>query len=329
MRKETLMHTTIQNIVKNRLNKVNFDTNRSLRQLIDYGRTFSTGRFQKYYLDLIQTALKNDNSNYFELIKKLTRETDQTRVLDFFINLGYDSWTYNANIIREKTEELGINIPWIILLNTDENTTLTNEEYIISQGKELGINSFIIITNSKLSLERAMKLAREFPRVCFFIKAKTSFCKELTSTSPTNYFLLLDLDDDFSLEIFNQLKKEKLLLGTYSKEMDPKNIKKLIKENYKKGILFTFVDNEQLNENLYKEILKTRNQLNYPMIVIDIFEDFLEVNQIISNNTMILEISNNQITIGTEKPNLNFKSYANTNRDSLLEILKEAKISQQ
>ena len=175
MRKETLMHATIQNIVKNRLNKVNLDTNRSLRQLIDYGRTFSTGRFQKYYLDLIQTALKNDNSNYFELIKKLTKETEQNRVLDFFINLGYDSWTYNANMIRKQTENLKINIPWLITLDTDENMTLTNEEYIISQGKDLGINSFIINTNSKLSLERSLKLAELFPRACFFIKTKTSF----------------------------------------------------------------------------------------------------------------------------------------------------------
>lgn len=329
MRKETLMHTTIQNIVKNRLNKVNLDTNRSLRQLIDYGRTFSTGRFQKYYLDLIQTALKNDNSNYFELIKKLTKETDQARVLDFFINLGYDSWTYNANIIRKKTEELKINIPWMLLLDTDENTTLTNEEYIISQGKELGINSFLINTNSNLSLERAMKLAGEFPRACFVIKAKTSFCEEISSSSPTNCFLLLDSDDNFSLEIFNKLKEKKLLLGTYSQEMDFNNVDKIMKRNSKNGILFTFLINKQPNEKVYQEVLRTRNQLDYPMILVDLFEDFQEVNKIISNNNTILQISNNEVLIGSKNTDFCFHTFSNSNKNTLLEILEKESFSQQ
>ena len=328
MKKETLMHTTIQNIVKNRLNKVNLDTNRSLRQLIDYGKTFSTGRFQKYYLDLIQTALKNDNSNYFELIKKLTKETEQNRILDFFINLGYDSWTYNAQIIRKQTETLQINIPWLITIDTDENMTLTNEEYIVSQSKDLGINSFLINTNFKLCLERSLKLAELFPRACFFIKTKTVFCTEITSSSPTNCFLLLDLDDNFNIDIFYQLKKQKLLLGIYSKTINLKNIDKEMKENSKNGILFTFIENDKPDEDLYKKVLKIRNELKYPMILVNIFEDFMEVNKIISRNATTLKISNSQVTLGYGKPNYSSKSFGNPNQRTLLEILKEGKINQ-
>jgi len=323
MRKDALMHITIHNIVKNRLNKVNLDTNRSLRQLIDYGKTFSTGRFQKYYLDLIQGVLKNDNSNYFELIKKLTKETDQNRVLDFFINLGYDSWTYNASIIREQTEKLNVKIPWLITLDTDENTTLTNEEYIVSQAKDLGINSFIINTNSRLCLERSLKLASEFPRACFFIKTKAALCEDFPKESPNNCFILLDLDDNFSLSTYQELKQQKLLIGSYSKKINCQNIEEVIKENSKKGILFTFVNNEKPNEKLYKEVLRIRNQLTYPMILVDIFEDFMEVNQIISNNNTTLEISNNKITLGSGKDNFSYKSFVNTSHKTILEILKE------
>ena len=102
-----------------------------------------------------------------------------------------------------------------------------------------------------------------------------------------------------------------------------------MKENSRNGILFTFIENEKPDEDLYKEVLRIRNELKYPMILVDIFEDFLEVNQIISRNTTTLKISNNQVTLGFGKANYTSKSLKNPNQKTLLEILKEGKINQQ
>lgn len=52
------------------------DPKRSVRKLADLGRQFSRGRFQKNFFDLSQTLLQDDNSPYYTILSRLTRETN-------------------------------------------------------------------------------------------------------------------------------------------------------------------------------------------------------------------------------------------------------------
>ena len=49
---------------------------RSIRKLADLGKQFSTGRFQREIIDIIQGLLENDNSPYYSLIEDFLTHTD-------------------------------------------------------------------------------------------------------------------------------------------------------------------------------------------------------------------------------------------------------------
>ena len=72
------------------------DPKRSVRKLADLGRQFSRGRFQKNFFDLSQTLLQDDNSPYYTILSRLTRETNHETLKKFGVNIGYTSWTYGA-----------------------------------------------------------------------------------------------------------------------------------------------------------------------------------------------------------------------------------------
>lgn len=93
------------------------DPKRSVRKLADLGRQFSKGRFQKNFFDLSQTLLQDDNSPYYTILSRLTRETNHETLKKFGVNIGYTSWTYGASLIRSYEKEHGYDVPWTVFMH--------------------------------------------------------------------------------------------------------------------------------------------------------------------------------------------------------------------
>ena len=119
---------------------------RSVRKLADLGRQFSRGRFQKNFFDLSQTLLQDDNSPYYTILSRLTRETNHETLKKFGVNIGYTSWTYGASLIRSYEKEHGYDVPWTVFMHylPDGPLGLKQIGGLIEEGRSIGIYTYFI-----------------------------------------------------------------------------------------------------------------------------------------------------------------------------------------
>ena len=122
------------------------DPKRSVRKLADLGRQFSRGRFQKNFFDLSQTLLQDDNSPYYTILSRLTRETNHETLKKFGVNIGYTSWTYGASLIRSYEKEHGYDVPWTVFMHylPDGPLGLKQIGGLIEEGRSIGIYTYFI-----------------------------------------------------------------------------------------------------------------------------------------------------------------------------------------
>lgn len=80
---------------------------------------FPRGRFQNQIFAIFQDLLRNDESPYYQAIDFLLRSNDPEALRQFGINIGYNSFTYGAQILRQKQKELSFAVPWVVKLRLD------------------------------------------------------------------------------------------------------------------------------------------------------------------------------------------------------------------
>jgi hypothetical protein len=152
----------INTAVDRGLKEMTDDPKRALRKLVDMGSEFSTGRFQPEIFSVITNILENEDSPYYKLIRDFLFNTDFNCVKTFGINIGYESWTYNARILRQKAEDLKFNIPWVLGFSYDSSAATKNAmtvdriSNVINDAKNLGINTFTIKEESDFSPDTAI-----------------------------------------------------------------------------------------------------------------------------------------------------------------------------
>lgn len=64
----TIARTLIQTVVRQKLNAIKSDPERSLRNLVDMGLSFAAGSEQKRFLQQAQRTLQDENSAYYRII---------------------------------------------------------------------------------------------------------------------------------------------------------------------------------------------------------------------------------------------------------------------
>lgn len=170
----TIARTLIQTVVRQKLNAIKSDPERSLRNLVDMGLSFAAGSEQKRFLQQAQRTLQNENSAYYRIIYDMALHVDTEHLMGFGMNLGYNSLTAGARTIRRLEVERGYDIPWCLTLVIDRKGYAAHEaDYIslIEQGKRLGIYTYLII-------------APELPVGLFTLLRQQKDCAFLLFTSP-------------------------------------------------------------------------------------------------------------------------------------------------
>lgn len=170
----TIARTLIQTVVRQKLNAIKSDPERSLRNLVDMGLSFAVGGEQKRFLQQAQHALQDENSAYYRIIYDMALHVDTEHLMGFGMNLGYNSLTAGARTIRRLESECGYDIPWCLTLAIDRKGYTAHEsDYtnLIEQGKRLGIYTYLII-------------APELPVGLFTLLRQQKDCAFLLFTSP-------------------------------------------------------------------------------------------------------------------------------------------------
>jgi len=214
----TLTRSLIETLVRGKLSDLQTNPERTTRNLVDMALHFSKGRFQKHFFKISQTMLQDENSPYYQMVYHAVANIKHDRLLQFGMNLGYNSCTYGAQIIRKSEEQYGFNIPWCITLYLNPMVLKHNpEQYhkLLQEGKAFGIYTWHIIANN--CLEDFLPIA-EMNSDCAFV----CFCEtsEITESLLTTYSAIHNLMfavkyNENKIDVFHQLKEQGFLYSTY------------------------------------------------------------------------------------------------------------------
>ena len=148
MNSQDITRALIDTTVARAMVEMDADPKRSVRKLCDLGRQFSRGRFQNQIFAIFQDLLRNDESPYYQAIDFLLRSNDPEALRQFGINIGYNSFTYGAQILRQKQKELSFAVPWVVKLRLDSRIPDTYDSSFFASVVRTGLTYGITLISS-------------------------------------------------------------------------------------------------------------------------------------------------------------------------------------
>lgn len=330
-----LTHTIIKIAVENGIRYIQDNPKRGVRNLLDLGEYFASGCFQKSFFNLAHEMLNNEDSSYYTIIENAVKNINHDILTNFGINMGYNSFTYGAKIIRENEKTQGYKIPWVLVLDFREKNVnhLAEEEIsdLINQGKNFGIYSYIILINKNNILIDLSSIIKNNGDCAFIVTLNPEiineeYAKEISNIS--NLCLLINLDDlDEHMSNIDLLKKYKCLYGgyfyydcnTYSYITNGVISDKILSMNSNFGVMIGKQNCSHETAIDADDYIFDSRYNNSPVFILDFYEDIDRVNKIISDKACFLSID----SIGQVNfDELENKTEYNIRTNSLKEILK-------
>lgn len=216
--KNSMSRILIETVVRNTLKNIKESPERSIRNLIDMALHVSEGRFQQNFFQTAQTMLQNENSPYYALVRDVVANVDTERLVNFGMNLGYNSCTIGAKQIRENESELGFNIPWAVAFDTDIQQSpeyLPEYHIAIEDGEKLGIYSWMLFPHSHP--QKILPLISSHTDSAFFLfccpdDIDTAFLDGISELH--NLMLVIRYKEDIG-ELCSQIRRAGLLYSVY------------------------------------------------------------------------------------------------------------------
>ncbi|MCD8130111.1 MAG: hypothetical protein LUE16_02340 [Lachnospiraceae bacterium] len=214
----TISRILIEAVVKNTLKDIEDSPERSIRRLVDMALNFSEGRFRNDFFKAAQRMLENENSPYYDLIKDVVTHVDHDRILQFGMNVGCNSCTEGADVIRKNETALGFNIPWSVLWHLDSQRILeAPKQYsrVISQGEKLGIYTWLLAADGLLV--EILPLIREHKDSAFVLICEPENISEdfLESVAQIGNIMIVVRYDEEQTGAFDILRERRFLYGAY------------------------------------------------------------------------------------------------------------------
>ena len=327
---KNLNYTLIETTVRNTIKKIKDDPERSVRNLVDLALSFSQSRFQQRFFKSAQTMLKNQNSSYYKLIPDIVANVDTERIVSFGMNVGYNSCTVGAKQIREIEAAERFNIPWCIALELNGNDYRKNPSVyhsLISQGKELGIYSWVIHTLGHPSY--IMELINRFPDCAFVLLCASdeithAFLDEAENIN--NVMFALEYDD-FAEDACSLLRSRSFLYSVYSetKITNEHMLDELLCDTENLHAAFTFLlsssESDTESASIHQLILQKRTEQNHRTVPFDLLLDTHMIDSIISERAGLICFDRNGACYSLNSHTL-YEDY-NFMHDTLRDILKK------
>lgn len=197
-------------------------------KLCDLGRQFSRGRFQNQIFAIFQDLLRNDESPYYQAIDFLLRSNDPEALRQFGINIGYNSFTYGAQILRQKQKELSFAVPWVVKLRLDSRIPDTYDSSffasVVRTGLTYGIYSYQLRSmDHHEDMESYLAVIQSHPECAFlwFLSDTplTEKQQKLLLSCP-NLMVSLPIDAPSTASMAKALRRQKMLFGMHKVYQD-------------------------------------------------------------------------------------------------------------
>ena len=295
----------IRTFVKSALKDAEKSPERCTRNLVDMALNFSSNSSQQSFFSIARQMLNNENSPYYPLIEDVLKHMDKDKLLNFGLNIGYNSCTKGSAIIRQTENTEHFEIPWILGLETGDPSAenfLTDYQKIFDQGKTLGIYAYQLhITENPIPvLELAAR--NSDCAVILFCKADLITEEFAEEASALNNILIGVEYGDMADTATLILRDHRLLYSLYYICSDETS------GDITSGAFFRFAEemhspfaavvpqrncSPQIREDIYKLVLDSRNQQTYRTIPLDLSKDAEHAGNIISPPACIIGFDKN------------------------------------
>lgn len=287
----------IESVVRRTVQKLHDSPEREIRNLIDLGLSFADGRFQRKFLKASQKMLRNEKSAYYPLIKDVVSHVDEERLVTFGMNLGYNGCTRGAKTIRQIEQEEGFNIPWALSFSLNP-AQIENGCYssVIHQGTEFGI--YVYLMEASDPVEQSLALTAEHPDCAFvlFVRPQQITDAFVQQLEKQNNLMLSVEWEEGALESCRLLREHRLLYSVHH-QYSAEQVPSLLDGSWLEQVLpahpaFALLlaqhgcPNVQQQE-VYQYVLSVRDGQKYPLILMDIKNDLLMIDNIISSDVCL------------------------------------------
>ncbi len=304
MKTKNFTRVLIETAVDRGIRDVTDDPKRSLRRLADMGKQFSEGRFQKASFGHITNLLKNDESPYYQMLEDFLASVDHHAIKSFGLNMGYDSWTYGARLIRNESEKRGYMLPWVVLIHYDNekegSLKASDINGLVERLQPLGVNTYVIIKERGLAYDpKLTDVVKAHPTCAFFLFfndaqipiAEAGKLKELG-----NAVISVNIAAEDAMATCRALKEIKALYVIHyiyeASEIGHFSDDDCIEDWLSYGSAFIFLVQKENDKGVAGKLArKARMEQEYPILIWDVYSDIRLVNEMISDMPFIFEIS--------------------------------------
>lgn len=296
------------------------DPERSIRNLVDLGESFTRGRFQTYLFQTVQHMLKDRHSAYYALGKNIISKIQHRAIKRFGLNLGYNGFTSGARTIRRLEAQRGFNIPWVLSFHYEEqgDVTLEDLDQAIRSGRELGIYSYFFFVRGSSAAKLTPMLAK-YPDCAFvvFLVAHTISEYPLDAPRLDHMILALPAQDEQFDPACKALREERALFAAYISygEDDAQEILSEAWEQRAAGSGAVFALSiargdcpDEMHERVVRHILAARDAQRVPVFLMDYYADLIYIDRVISDQPCYLGVypDGRIVTIDGIAPDIRF-----------------------
>lgn len=209
-----LRRAIVRSAIHKGIEEVREDPKRGVRKLVDLGSHFSRGRFQKRTFAVMQKELTDTDSAYYAMAMRLIRCVRPEVLEEFGLNVGYNSWTHGAQVIRAHEAEHGYNVPWCLVLDLRQGMGYDVDE-LMRQGEKLGIYAYLVFGGDRTELDELYPIFRKHGDCAVMVLLRTPELPMVNVENVGNVVLLVPQNEPGALESTQELKKRGCLYGTW------------------------------------------------------------------------------------------------------------------
>ena len=290
----------IKTFVKSALKDAENSPERCTRNLVDMALNFADNGSQYSFFSIARQMLNNENSPYYPLMEDVLKHMDKDKLLNFGLNIGYNSCTKGAQIVHQLQDKNSFEIPWLLCLETGDLSSksfMADYQKIFDEGKSLGIYAYQIhVTRDSSQL---LDLVSENPDCAVILFCESEMVTEEFSekVSTLNNVLIGVKYDDMADTACLILRDHRLLYSLYYIYSDD------TASAISSGSFFRFAVEmhspfaavaplpsctQRTRESIYQTVLNSRNQQLYRTIPIDLAKDAEQVGNIIAPPACII-----------------------------------------
>ncbi|MDD5944486.1 MAG: hypothetical protein PUD43_02030 [Clostridia bacterium] len=317
MARERMVRAMLDALVDKAINDIKDDPERGFRNVVDLALGFNGGHFSKTLFEMIQKMLSDETSAYYRLIKTISNDVANSYFKGFTMNVGFNSCSKGAKIIRRNEKELGLSIPWCISFGTSCGELWPEfSKNVVSQSKELGVYLYSIYNNVVFS-PSSIELYKSNSDCAFILFADAS---EITDENIN----LLNNIDNILISIrgkdaeklnraANVLRNHGRFFSyhvvykddNYEELLSPASLKSM--EYYTNSFVFFIPDfscGEEAHCITKKAVKKLRDEQRYAFVPIDMKADVKDIDKVISESSVSIIFSNdgNLLTVDGSCP---------------------------